>query len=359
MRYNREKYKRYNPRYNPRYSSRYVSSKSYGNVKNVKLNFKYMKFIIIILVATLLIILPKSFIIYEGHGSDGIKTTLYLKAINNSMATVSVSSNNMLREEDKGISSFSILELIKGELGFFDKNQVKQVKAEDYKISAFNLGEGDINKNEVSAVPKNNAAQNANKKILIYHSHSSEAYSPGEQSKKDASQNIIAVGEELTKNLQAQGFTVIHDTTAHDLPDYNAAYYKSRETMKKYLNEYGNFDLIIDLHRDSGVDKKYVTGNINGEATAKVMFVPAMANPNYASQLEIMNNIVGESKTLYPDLFRGRAIYDVYTTGITYYSQDLSSNAVLIEVGSTTNTLDEAKASMKYLAHSISAGLSK
>ncbi|MGL4730034.1 MAG: stage II sporulation protein P [Clostridium sp.] len=353
MNYKREKYKRYNPRYNPRYNSKYISN------KNLRLNSKYINFIIVGLIAVILILLPKSFIMYEGHDSGSFKTSLYFKAINNSVAALGVSSENMIRTEDKGVSAFNILELIKGELGYYDKKGSIEKPAKSYDVSAFNLNENDINKNEVGTVPNKDASKNANKRILIYHSHSCEAYSPGAVSKKDTSQNIVAVGDELTKQLQAQGFTVIHDTTAHDLPDYNASYYKSRETLKKYLNQYGNFDLIIDLHRDSGVDKKYVTGTVNGESTAKVMFVPAMANPNYPKQLETMNKIVNASKKTYPDLFRGRAIYDVYTTGITYYSQDLHPNAVLLEVGSTTNTLDEAKASMKYVAHSISLGISK
>nr|WP_242947216.1 stage II sporulation protein P [Clostridium haemolyticum] len=42
-----------------------------------------------------------------------------------------------------------------------------------------------------------------------------------------------------------------------------------------------------------------------------------------------------------------------YNYGKNLYSQDLSNNAILVEVGSHLNTLDEAKASSKYLSRII------
>ena len=35
-----------------------------------------------------------------------------------------------------------------------------------------------------------------------------------------------------------------------------------------------------------------------------------------------MNAIVNIANKSFPDLFRGKPIFDTYTTGISYYSQD-------------------------------------
>lgn len=352
MNYKRQSYGRYN---------------KYGiNNKNTSLT-KYSKLGITFLIAILLIIIfEKNFLIYNYNHQSGFRTGIYFKVINSSISSFGASSSKLVREEDKGISAFSILQIVKDELGIFNKNREKNLNEtaseskeafiEDFNIDSFNLNDKDINKNDIKNISEEEKMKNANKRILIYHTHTCEAYSPGEASKKDPNNNILAVGDVLTAELEKRGFAVIHDKTFHDT-DYNDSYYKSRETLKKYLNQYKDFDLIIDMHRDSGPRKEFVTGNVNGESVAKVMFVPATANPRYKKQLTKMNAMVNVANKSFPDLFRGKPIFDTYTTGISYYSQDLSDNAVLIEVGASTNTLNEAKNSMKYLGQVIGEAL--
>ena len=55
----------------------------------------------------------------------------------------------------------------------------------------------------------------------------------------------------------------------NDKPNYTIAYENSGVTLAKYIKKYGNFDLIIDLHRDSVLDKNAVTTKINGENVAQ------------------------------------------------------------------------------------------
>lgn len=353
MNYKRQSYGRYN------------NNKYKINNKNNSLT-KYSKIGITFLIMILLMILfEKNFLIHNYNHESSFRTSLYFKVINSSISSFGASSNNLVREEDKGISAFNILQIIKDEFGFFNKNknfnentvdESKDAFIEDFNIDSFNLKENDVNKKDIKNVSEEDKMKNANKRILIYHTHTCEAYSPGEPSKKDPSNNIVAVGDALTAELEKRGFAVIHDKTFHDTV-YDDSYYKSRETLKRYLNQYKDFDLIIDMHRDSGPRKESVTGVVNGEPVAKVMFVPATANPRYKNQLIKMNSIVNIASKSFPDLLRGRPIFDTYTTGITYYSQDLSDNAVLIEVGASTNTLSEAKTSMKYLGQVIGEAL--
>lgn len=76
-------------------------------------------------------------------------------------------------------------------------------------------------------------------------------------------------------------------------------------------------------------------------------------NPNYENQFKLVEKIRGISNKLYPgdksspSLNKGTFYYNY---GRKYYNQDASGNAILMELGSHINTMDEAKASGKYIA---------
>ena len=86
--------------------------------------------------------------------------------------------------------------------------------------------------------------------------------------------------------------------------DYNNAYKKSGVTLAKYLKIYEKFDLIIDLHRDSIVNKKAVLTKLNGEDVAQFMFVVTDKNPRYAQQRKLINSMMAISNRLYPGLLK-------------------------------------------------------
>lgn len=191
--------------------------------------------------------------------------------------------------------------------------------------------------------------------VLIYHTHTCESYEPYAINTTDQSKSIVAVGDEIKKELDKYGVNVIHDKTVHDVVDYNNAYKYSRVTLKKYLKKYGDFKLIIDLHRDS-VPKDIVTTSINGESVARFEFVMVRKNPHSEKNIQVAEKLKAISNKLYP----GNKTCKSYNRGTWYYnygknlySQDLSNNAILVEVGSHLNTLDEAKASSKYLSRII------
>ncbi|MEG2017772.1 MAG: stage II sporulation protein P, partial [Clostridium sp.] len=220
-------------------------------------------------------------------------------------------------------------------------------------INPFKINDGSINKIDNSVNIIGNPEDNSKKKILIYHTHTNEAYAEGNTGLEST---VAAVGDTLTEELEKQGFTVIHDKTVHDVADYNKAYNASRETLSKYLDSYGDFDLIIDLHRDDVPNKAAVTASIEGNDVAKLMFVAANMNPRFAAQNQIIESMVSIANGMYPGLFRTKYLY-TYEYGIVYYSQDLSDNAILLEVGANTNNLQEAKNSMVYMSRVIAQHL--
>lgn len=192
--------------------------------------------------------------------------------------------------------------------------------------------------------------------VLIYHTHTCESYKPYGTNIADKDKNICAVGEELKSELEKYGINVLHDTTVHDTVTYNKSYERSRVTLDKYLKEYKDFKLIIDLHRDSVENKKAVTTNINGEDVARFAFVMTKKNPHADKNLKLAENIRNISNKYYPGnkenpSFNKGTFY--YNYGRKFYNQDASNNSVLIEIGSHINTIQEAKASTKYLARII------
>ena len=96
---------------------------------------------------------------------------------------------------------------------------------------------------------------------------------------------------------------------------------------------------------------------INGERVAKLMVVIGTGEgimggfnerPNWKENAKLAIKLTNKLNELYPGL--AKDVY--YKTG--RYNQHISTNAILIEVGSTLTTLDEAERASKYLAEAIS-----
>lgn len=200
--------------------------------------------------------------------------------------------------------------------------------------------------------------------ILIYHTHTTEAYTQTEtetykESSKwrtfDESRNVVAVGEELKQILEVQyGFHVIHDTTDHEPPKLASAYERSVLTMERYHTEYPSIVLFIDLHRDAydttNAPCDYLT--VNGTETARMMLVVGKGTkyeekPYYDSNMALAGKITEHLNAIQPKLCR--PIRE--KTG--RYNQHVAPNCILVEVGHNANTLSQAKAAMPYLAESI------
>ena len=120
--------------------------------------------------------------------------------------------------------------------------------------------------------------------------------------------------------------------------------------------------MFIDLHRNgydtkskAKADQEVVT--INGERVAKVMVVIGTGEgtvggfrekPKWKENASLAIKLTNKVNELYP----GLAKEVLYKRG--RYNQHISTNSILIEVGSNLTTLAEADRSSKYLAEAIS-----
>jgi stage II sporulation protein P len=351
----------------------------------------YLSIFTLLIIFLLGLILPKRI---NAYNEEKYPNYFYINVINNVLPVIKCStkegqntnSENSMKFEALsllGVDIINPISIIVKEIPYLNINEVipdvnnaskEDKNSKPFVITPFNLGDNQISKSvaEVkdSGVVANlynpnlkKTLNNAKPEVLIYHSHTTEAYLTSEKDttkttfNTDETRNVCAVGDAIEKELEEKyGIAVIHDKTLHNVGDYNAAYKKSGVTLDKYIKEYGDFKLIIDLHRDSVNNKNSVTTKINGENVAQFMFVVADKNPKYAKQEKLINSMIGISNKLYPTLLRKLNV-TVNHWGIGFYNQNRSDNAVLIEVGAYSNTIDEAKNTGKYLSGIIAEQL--
>jgi len=152
----------------------------------------------------------------------------------------------------------------------------------------------------------------------------------------------------LANELEKRGVDVVVEGKRSDeyIAKYNLPFKDSYLATREFLTEQlkvNNYDLIIDLHRDS-TSKDITTANINGENYAKIMFV---MNVNYKNK-NLASKLNGILKSKYEDITRG--IYNKY---VDTFNQDLNEKVMLIELGGDKNTATEVVNSITVLADPI------
>lgn len=200
--------------------------------------------------------------------------------------------------------------------------------------------------------------------VLIYHSHTTEAYSlldtgyyiSSDARSNNSARNMVRVGDDLTAYLEKQGFNVIHDRTIHD-KDYTKSYDNSRATIEKYLEQYPSIEVTIDVHRDditySNKTKVKPTAKINGKKAARMMIISGCEYnrvknfPDWEENLKFDLQVQNKVNELYPGLMRpilfSERKYNMYETHYSF----------LLEVGTDANTLDEACYSARLFGNAL------
>ena len=199
--------------------------------------------------------------------------------------------------------------------------------------------------------------------ILIYHSHSQEAYADSGEN-----QTVVEVGDYLTELLEAKGFGVIHDRSVYDLVngqlDRSKAYTYALEGITKILEENPDIQVVLDLHRDGVGDNVHLVSEVNGKPTAQIMFfnglsrtpegpVEYLPNPYLNENLAFSFQMQLKAAEAYPGFTR-----KIYLKGLRY-NLHLRPRSSLIEVGAQTNTFEEARNAMEPLAEILEAVLTE
>ena len=207
--------------------------------------------------------------------------------------------------------------------------------------------------------------------VLIVHTHATESYeryNNGQYDRSysfrstDNSENMVTVGAVLAQTLRENGIPTVQATVQHDNPSYNGSYERSAGTVKKYLELYPSIRFVLDIHRDAIEPQKgriiKAAADIGGKTAAQVMIISGcddgtMNMPDYFENLRFAAALQDRMETMFPGLTR--PVFFCYRK----YNMDLSPGALLIEVGSHGNTLDEAKYSAELIGTALAQLLSE
>lgn len=198
--------------------------------------------------------------------------------------------------------------------------------------------------------------------ILIMHTHGSESYAESVENQgtsfrtQDETKSVIAVGEVLAEKLRDAGFTVVHDKTLCDVPDFNSAYSAARQVIQAALEENPSIFLVLDVHRDAvqnadGSQMRMVT---EAGDCARLMLVVGtdaggLEHPDWRENLSLGAILQTRIEAEYPGLMRPLNLRT------ERFNQDLGRLSFLVEVGASGNTLEEAKTAAARLGDQLGA----
>ncbi len=196
--------------------------------------------------------------------------------------------------------------------------------------------------------------------VLILHTHSTESYTQRDEPYREVSAwrtlderyNMLSIGQEVASLLAQAGIPTVQDRGYHDYPSYNGSYVDARASLQAYLEEYPSIELVLDLHRDaagSGSNQLRTLAQVEGADSAQLMIVLGTNHDQYEKNLALALKLHAVLEKLSPGIMRPLQLRP------QRFNQDLSSGALLIEVGAAGNAHDEALRAAGQLAKAIIA----
>lgn len=193
--------------------------------------------------------------------------------------------------------------------------------------------------------------------IAFYNTHTSETYelTDGLTHIKGKAGGISLVAKEIEKSIRDKyKIASVYSPVLHDL-SYNKSYVESEKTVKQLLKDNPQLEMVFDIHRDGMVSREQSVAKVEGKNVAKILLVvgtDARANhPKWRENMEFARKLAAKMDSMYPGLSRGVSIKQ------GRYNQQYSTRSVLVEVGSSKNSTDEALESARMFADVVVAVL--
>ncbi len=213
---------------------------------------------------------------------------------------------------------------------------------------------------EAPSTPSPQKSEGLVRRVLIYHTHTHEAYQQAEgelyeeaQAWRTADQthSVVRVGEVLAALLESYGFEVVHDAADYETPQLSTAYGRSLQMLKQRRGE--AFDLCLDLHRDAWDESREEAVWIGSERAAQLMILLGDGEgfdekPDYEANLAFAVRLTDRLNQLAEGVCR-----PVMTRSGRRYNQQIFTPSLIVEVGHNLNTLQEALSSMPVLAQAL------
>lgn len=198
--------------------------------------------------------------------------------------------------------------------------------------------------------------------VLILHSHGTESYTKTEDYTESSGYrtlntdyNVVSIGERIARVLEAGGVQVLHDKAMHDYPSYNLSYTQARKSIEEYLAKYPTIRMVLDIHRDaveSGGNQISYTVDVQGKKAAQVMMVVGtdaggLIHPKWPENMALAVKLHAQLEKNVPGICRPISFRK------QRFNQDLSTGALIVEVGAAGNTRQEALLAGQLVAESI------
>ncbi len=194
--------------------------------------------------------------------------------------------------------------------------------------------------------------------VLVYHTHTTENYSPKGPTDNNGPGDIVTVGRALVAALKSEGVESVHVMTVHDLPRWNEAFDLARRSVQKELGRHDGVRVLIDVHRDAvpeGNGEGYATVQVGGADVARILLVVgSVDNPLAEQNVRFATMLQERLEAIAPGISRGVRLLNHDTTG------DLHPNTVTAYIGDyRDNSVEEAERSARFLAQAIAQLLSE
>lgn len=204
-------------------------------------------------------------------------------------------------------------------------------------------------------------------KVLIVHTHSSEAYTPeagffyteSEPLRtQDTARSVIRVGQEVAAVLESHGIKTIHDIEINDYPSYSGSYARMLNKIERLRLEQPSIQMVLDIHRDAISDEDGTpvgpTVTVDGAQSAQIMLVMGtdeggLFHPNWRENLSWALKLQAVLNRRAPGLCRP---LDLRTER---FNQHVTRGSMLVEVGAGGNTLAEAILAGRTFAEGLAA----
>ena len=255
------------------------------------------------------------------------------------------------------------------DLSFFEKGASYIINSTGLIVDAKELLESSLSSDHSPEL----LSVNSSPKVLIVHTHGSEAYtSDGQISyaddggdfmrSEDTNKNVVSLGEYMAELLNKKGIPTVHCSVMHDNIQYKDSFLRSEATIKEYLIKYPSIKVVIDLHRDKIINSdghiiRPVT-LVDGKATAQIKCIVGSSwggedCPNWQKNLSFAIKLREKLNSLYTNVCRPPELRALS------YNQELSPYSIMLEIGSCGNSYEEAYRAVEYISGSLGELISK
>lgn len=205
-------------------------------------------------------------------------------------------------------------------------------------------------------------------KVLIYHTHSQEAFADSVSGDEDTT--IVGMGTYLSELLnQKYGIETMHHKGVYDLVDgkldRSKAYQLAEAEIQQILSDNPSIEVVIDLHRDGVAETTHLVTQVNGKATAQIMFFNGLSRTRANGSISYLPNPYIEDNLAFSLQMQIAATkkYPGFTRRIFLrayrYNMHFKPKTLLIEAGAQTNTVEEMRNAMELLADTLNTVLTQ